>query len=252
MKHNSFTAISLALCLVWAFAAVIPCFGDEATAQWATVVLESFNGDSDYAWKLDASKFTTKTAQASYPQLTFVGAWPAAVFGYNRDGSKDVKSLGIHGRFDRRGYNWIDVYPSKGGNGDDKDDPVEIPIPGRVRSIDLWVWGSNLDYYVEVYLRDLNGVVHSLKLGSVMYTGWKNLRVNVPTNIAQTKRVLPRKTGLTFVKFRIWTQPTEKIGDFYIYLNQFKILTDTFESLFDGDDLGDPAYVQELWANGTN
>jgi hypothetical protein len=49
---------------------------------------------------------------------------------------------------------------------------------------------------------------------------------------------------------RIWTQPTEKVGDFYVYIRQLKVLTDTFDSLFDGNDLADPAYVQELWANG--
>jgi hypothetical protein len=27
-----------------------------------------------------------------------------------------------------------------------------------------------------------------------------------------------------------------------------KVLTDTFETLFDGDDLADPDKVQELWA----
>jgi hypothetical protein len=184
--------------------------------------------------------------------LGYVAAWPIAVFGYKRDGSDNLKSLGIHGRFDRRGYNWIDVYPSKGGDGDDADDPFEIPIPGRIRNLDLWVGGSNLDYYMEVYLRDNQGVVHNVKLGNINHTGWKNLRVNIPTNIPQSQPMIPRKPGLSFVKFRIWTQPTEKVGDFYIYLKQFKVLTDLFESLFDGNDLADPEYVQELWADATN
>jgi hypothetical protein len=40
----------------------------------------------------------------------------------------------------------------------------------------------------------------------------------------------------------------ERVDNFYIYFNQFKILTDTFETYFDGNDLADPARVQELWA----
>ena len=91
--------------------------------------------------------------------------------------------------------------------------------------------------------------MHVLHLGDISHQGWKNLRVRVPTSIAQSKRVLPRLAGLQFVKFRIWTTPMERVDNFYVYLNNFKVLTDTFESLFDGDELADPDRVQELWAN---
>ena len=252
MKHGSFKAIHVAACLVWVFVVVFPSFGDEVTPQFETLILEYFNGDSDYEWKVDASRFATKTDDESYPQIAFVNTWPIAVYGYNRDGSQELKSLGVHGRFDRRGYNWIDIYPSKGGDGDDQDDPIEIPIPGRMRTIDMWVWGANYDFYIEVYLRDTGGVVHNLRLGSIAHNGWKNLRTNVPTSISQAKRTLPRRPGLSFIKFRIWTQPTEPVGDFYVYFKQLKVLTDIFESLFDGNELADPEYVQELWADAGN
>jgi hypothetical protein len=232
--------------------AVLATYGDDVTVDLESRVLESFNGDSEYAWKTDASKFATKDNDESYPKLNYVTAWPVAVFGVNRDGSQDLKSLGIHGRFDRQGYNWIDLYPVSAGDSGDNPAPVEIPMPGRVRNLDMWVWGANLNIYVEAYVRDYQGVVHILRLGDVAYTGWKNLRVNVPNHIRQSKRILPRLAALTFVKFRIWTQPVEKVGDFYVYFKQFKILTDKFESYFDGDDLADPDRVQELWANAGN
>jgi len=251
MKHGSFKVIRIAACLFLAFAAVSSSFGDEVTTQLESHILESFNGDSDYTWKLEASKFATKTDDLEYPQMAYVAAWPTVVFGNNRNGD-DIKSLGINGRFDRRGYNWIDVYAVKGGNGDDKDDPQEIPVPGRAQIFDMWVWGSNLNYYIEVYVRDHNGIVHSLRLGDIAFTGWKNLRVNVPSYISQSKRILPSYAGLKFVKFRIWTQPVERVGNFYIYFKQFKVLTDVFESLFDGNDLANQDYVQELWDNASN
>ena len=75
------------------------------------------------------------------------------------------------------------------------------------------------------------------------------MRIKIPTSIAQSKRIQPRLASLSFVKFRIWTTPLERVDNFYIYLNHFKILTDTFESLFDGDELADPDRVQELWAS---
>ncbi|MDR0877705.1 MAG: flagellar filament outer layer protein FlaA [Treponema sp.] len=257
MKYGSLKAVCL---VIWAFVAVMPGFGDEHTVDYESIILESFDGNTehswpidgtmktfDFEWKLDASKFATKNDDEAFPQMTYVPSWPVALFGNNRDG-KDLKSLGIHGRFDRRGYNWIDLYPVKTG----EDEPFELPIPGRISYVDLWVWGSNLDFYIEAYFRDHNGVVHNIRMGNIGYTGWANLRANIPNNVAQSKRILPRLAGLTFVKFRIWTQPTEKVGDFYIYFDQFKVLTDTFESLFDGDELADPERVQELWANGNN
>jgi len=115
--------------------------------------------------------------------------------------------------------------------------------------MDMWVWGSNLNYYIEAYFRDYEGVVHTLYMGDIAYTGWRNLRVRIPPNIRQSRRILPRFAGLSFVKFRIWTGPMERVDNFYVYFNQFKILTDTFETYFDGDDLADPSKVQEFWAN---
>jgi hypothetical protein len=185
-----------------------------------------------------------------FPKLSYVSSWPAAIFGSNREGLP-LKSLGIWGRFDRRGYNWIDVYPVAAGGGDDAS-PVEIPIPGRATYLDMWVWGSNLNYYIEAYVRDHQGIVHTVRMGDIGYTGWKNLRATIPNHIPQSKRVLPRLAALTFVKFRIWTQPAEPVNNFYIYFDQFKVLTDTFELNYDGDELADPVRVQELWNSDSN
>jgi len=236
-------------------------FADENTVDYMSLILDSFNGDTshewtfggrvfnyEFEWALDASKFASKIDDESYPKLAYVESWPMQVHGLNRD-HLDLKSLGIHGKFDRRGYNWIDVYPVKVGSGGEDEDPepFEIPVPGRIRYLDMWVWGSNLNYYMEAYFRDYQGVVYALPMGSLGHQGWKNLRVQVPTSIRQSRRVLPRLAGLTFVKFRIWTTPVERVDNFFIYFNQMKVLTDIFESIFDGDELADPDRVAELW-----
>jgi hypothetical protein len=64
--------------------------------------------------------------------------------------------------------------------------------------------------------------------------------------------VLPRLAALTFVKFRVWTQPAEPVDNFYIYFDEFKVTTDVFESIYDGDELSNPERVQELWNAGSN
>ena len=241
MKHGSFKAVCF---ILMASIAVASVFSDEYTVNLESRILEAFNGDSDYEWDVVASRFATQTDEETFPKITYVSAWPAALYGQRP--TEEPQSFGVWGRFDRRGYNWIDIYPTQGG------EAVEIPIPGRAQYFDLWVWGSNLNFYMEAYVRDYQGVPHIINMGSLGYTGWRNLRATVPNTIAQSKRVLPRLAGLTFIKFRIWTQPVERVDNFYIYFNQFKVLTDTFESIFDGDDLANAEKVQELWSGSSN
>jgi hypothetical protein len=228
--------------------ALTSVFGDENTVNIESRVLETFdNGlDSPYEWRAAANRFATKTDEETFPKVSYVATWPAAVFGNNRDGV-ELKSLGIWGKFDRQGYNWIDVYPVAAG-GDENAEPEEIPIPGRVQSLDMWVWGSGLNYSIEAYVRDYRGIVHTINLGNLGFAGWRNMRASIPTNIPQTKRTLPRLASLSFVKFRIWTQPTEQVANFYIYFDQLRVVTDTFESQFDGNELSDPAEIERLWS----
>jgi hypothetical protein len=262
MKQGSFRAVrQLVFMFVILSLVAFSVFGDENTVDFRSIVLDNFNGETtkewsfggktynyEYEWALDASKFATKNINDSFPRLTYVNAWPMQLWGSRNN--QDIRSFGIWGKFDRRGYNWIDVYPvvpGTAGNGEGPE-PFEIPIPGRISYLDMWVWGSNHNYYMEAYFRDYQGVIHGLYMGNLGYQGWKNLRVQIPTSVRQSKRVLPRYAGLHFVKFRIWTTPLEMVDNFYIYFNQMKVLTDTFESLFDGDDLADPQHIQELWA----
>jgi hypothetical protein len=250
MKQGSFKAVCLVLL---AAMAVGSAFGDDITISSESKVLESFDGGDDalYVWKAAGSKFATKLEEDSWPKVSLIASWPQALFGTNRE-EKDLKSLGIWGRFDRQGYNWIDIYPTAADGGDDAG-PVEIPIPGRLQYMDIWVWGSNLRYTLEAYFRDANGVVHTVPVGSLGFRGWKNLQVRIPANIPQSKKAfsklaLPQKeASLTFIKFRVWTPPTEKVDDFRIYFDQFKVLTDTFDSLYDGNELAMPERIQELW-----
>jgi hypothetical protein len=272
MKHSSFRVI----CLLVLAGTALAAFGDDLTVNLESRILETFDNteDSKYVWKKDASRYAVGKDAADkenpsfanmgledgdfFPKLNYFGIWPMALFRNNRDG-KELRSLGIWGKFKRMGYNWIDIYPTLKSEGEDAG-PYEIPIPGRVRYLDMWVWGSGLNYYIEAYLRDEQGVTHTLYLGNVRYQGWKNLRVLVPTNIPQRRRIILDPTSintlsvedrnsiyLKFVKFRIWTTPREEVANFYIYLDQFKVLTDTFESLYDGDEMTDPDWIRENW-----
>ncbi len=223
----------------------IHVFSDERTINFASRVIESFDNPDAQLWMVRGSKFATE----GYPKMAYVNAWPEALFGKNK-GNKDLKVLGIHGKFNRKAYNYIEIIPAK----KDKDGnlvPEPIKLPGRVKAIDMWVWGSNYDFYMEVHLRDYQGIDHTLRLGSLKYAGWKDLMVTVPSSIPQSVRYLPRRKNLELTKLVIWTRPEEKVDNFYVYIDQIKILTDLFESRFDGDNLIEPDVLQKIWGSET-
>lgn len=261
MKQNIARALCLSLVLL-----CIPglgrLFADENTVTLESVVIQNFDDPAKAPWFVIGSKFST----AGFPKVAYIKAWPQAVYGSNAD-NKDLKALGVAMLFDRKGYNWIDVVPGqKTGDGDKATyEPTEIPLPGRVKMIDMWVWSANFNYYLEAYVRDYKGIVYAVPMGDLNFSGWKNLRINVPDNIPQSRKTLPKKESLSLVKFRIWTRPSESVANFTIdpkatdtdkavkfYFDNIKVLTDTFETLFDGDELSDTnnAAVKDAWGSG--
>jgi hypothetical protein len=243
----------------------IPVFGDSNTVAMESIILDDFNGspytidgtEYHYTWKTVGSKFSTKTDTQTFPVVSPVPTAPQALTRQN----PEAKSLGLQGAFDRHGWNWIDVYPTY-TDGDGQ--PIEIPLRGRTRFIDVWVWGSNLDYTLEAYIRDNQGMIHIIPLGSLRYAGWKNLRTAIPNGIPMISNVLPRSThATTFVKFRVWTNPEERtyvevsrdpngkitnLVPFYVYFAQLKVLTDIYESVYDGDLLAEPLEIEKVWS----
>jgi hypothetical protein len=215
---------------------------DEATVNLESVVVQTFDNPDTDIWTTVGSKFSTE----GYPKLTYAKTWPIALFGSNAQG-KDYRSLGVFGKFDRKEFNWIDLIPVKKDSGGNLV-PNPLPLPGRVKMVDMWVWGSNYDYYLECYVQDFKGVVHIIPMGDLSFQGWKNLRINIPDSIPQSQRYLPKREALDLVKFRLWTRPTEKVDGFQLYFDQIKVLTDTFETPFDGDALANQDFVNQIWS----
>ena len=243
-------------------------------------IIESFDNpeDRDAAewnsseWLVRGSKFRTKiydedgNVTDEWPKSTYFEAWPEALFGSNK-AERDLKVLGVNGRFDRKGYNFIELIPAvRNDDGDleprhpdvydDSGSLIlgnEITLPGRTKRLDMWVWGSNYDYYLEAHVRDYTGVVHVLKLGDLKYTGWRNLMVNIPNSIPQEGGYVTAGgylKELKLVKLVLWTRPDERVQDFFIYFDQIKTLTDMFSTRYDGDELADKDTIQEIWSNG--
>ncbi len=248
MKPGS-TFFRAILTLLLLLATCAAASADEITVNVVSNVLQSFDPneaghENARDWVVLPSKFGYDSSSKSYWQVRKVDAWPAALFGKNKD-KENLQVLGITGKFTRKGYNYVEIVPGKGQG--QSFQPVPIPIPGRVESFDLWVWGANYAYYLEAHVRDFQGIDHVLPFGLLQFAGWKNLRCKVPGSIPQAWKYLPRLQNLELTKLVLWTQPNEKVDEFFIYIDQLKVTTDLFETSFDGDELADPDTLQQIW-----
>lgn len=193
-------------------------------------VLYNFESLDEWQPISNASKFMlfgVRTNQndvaVEYPSMKI---YPTAPVGMGVLSGESTNSLGIKVSFLRKAYNYFDLIPTE-----------QKIIPGKVQSIDVWVWGGNYDYSMEIILSDFRDRTHTLSFGSLKYVGWKNLSVIVPTYIPQSEAYLPRTKGLRFMNFRFWSSPKETSESFSVFLDYCKAVTDVFRETYDGSDL---------------
>lgn len=223
----------------------LPVIAEEKTQNMVSIILEDFDNPEESKWIVKGSKFSAE----GFPKLAFPAAIPEALFIEDEQKPEgDYKVMGVRGQFDRKGYNYIELIPDRTN---EKGVYTGISITGDVKFIDLWVWGSNYDYNLEVHLLDSRGFPHVLSLGSLKYSGWKNLKVEIPSYIPQSRTYLPLLQELSLMKFVIWTTPEENVADFFVYFDQIKVLTDVFIARFDGDQFTKPEAIKEIWDAGT-
>jgi hypothetical protein len=272
------------LCIVFGVRAA------DYTSNLQTLVLDDFEMDGEDSedpkilWKVIPNTFGREGNRPngkSMQRIAWIKAWPEAYFGnsgsffFGTEDSDTAKQrytdvsnhcLGINIKFNRQGYNNVDLYPIKKvekksdeegeeeseseDDGEDKYEITTLPFKGKVSQFDFWVWGSNYDYYLEVVVMDYRGVQHRLKVGSLKHIGWKNFNVVIPKQIPQRVDYIPQERALSLVKFTIWTMPTEKVNGSTIYFDHIKYLTDVYEDIFDGYELGVTSKVEELWKEG--
>lgn len=122
-----------------------------------------------------------------------------------------------------------------------------LQIPGRAKAISLWVHGRGFPYTLELWVKDFKGDVHILEKQSLNFVGWRPLTFQVPDNIPQTTETYPvtRTTKLVRLVIREVTAvagehtgtASRNASDVYMFFDQIKVLTDTYEVYFDGQDM---------------
>ncbi|MBP3710780.1 MAG: flagellar filament protein FlaA [Treponema sp.] len=192
-----------------------------------TFIIDRFEGDSDWDWEVTASRYVAD----DYPKQDYFSGIPSSLKYLRNEGDGDPKVLGIQIAFNRKGDNWFEIYPVKDGKA------YEIPFIGTATQIDFWVWGAHYLYYLDVLVRDSDGRVHTLAAGNLAFDGWKNIIVNIPGWIRQHSRLSSGPDSMTFVGFRIRTDPNEFVDLFTIFFDQMKYTTNALAYIFDGYEL---------------
>ena len=175
-------------------------------------------------------------------------------------GLQKKKMMGVRFRFRYPGSNSVSLDPPKEVDWKDRTPVMTynqslrkdvqergIQLPGRAKAVSMWVHGRGFPYTIEVWIRDYKGDVHILQKQSLNYVGWQPLIFDIPENIPQTTDSYPvtRLTRLVKIVIRevsniegeYTRSNAANSSDVYFFIDQIKVLTDTYEVYFDGQDL---------------
>ncbi len=228
MKKGVVVFTSLALLLAFC----VPVAAQPSSRAVETRVIETFDdaGENDFTWNIQTSAYIDK--DNGYPKVNYFEAQPNSLKVFKKEGDTP-KVFGVQTSYLRKGENWFEVYPEKDGK------PYEIPFVGTVTQIDFWIWGANYLYYIDLLVRDADGRVYTLPAGNLAFNGWKNVIVSIPSYIRQHSRLRSGPKAMTFVGFRVRTDPDEFVDNFNIFFDQLKYTTNTLSDIFDGYELKD-------------
>ncbi len=229
---------------------------DISSNELKAVVIEDFENATDWVVESTPRK-NPDPKKDPVPELTlkFIDGAPSdlrpEVWSADKKGMEKKRCLGLNFRFRYPGYNSIHVLPPPEVMWSDPSKPVmtfdyrlgkevqerAIQIPGRVKGLSIWVHGRGNDFYLETWVKDWKGEVHILKFGSINFVGWQPLKVFVPPYIPQSIQSYPQTKVLKIVRFVIRSTPETSTEEMYVFLDQLKVLTETFEVNFDGQKL---------------
>jgi len=175
-------------------------------------------------------------------------------------GKEKKKTLGVHFRFRYPGNNSVSLEPPMELDWKDRTPVLTydqalrkdvsergIQLPGRAKAVSMWIHARGFPYTVELWVKDFKGDVHILEKQSINFVGWRPMTFDIPENMPQSSDTYPvtRVSKLVRIVIREVTNvtgeysgtSTRNSSDVYVFFDQIKVLTDTYEVYFDGQDL---------------
>jgi hypothetical protein len=142
---------------------------------------------------------------------------------------KNDNVIGIKSYVIERGYDRVEVLP-----------PNEYIIRGKAKELKVWALGRKIRHTLFVKFRDYRGKLHKIKIGRLDFWGWRELSVNIPGWIPQSPTYAMLDKNLHFVSFFVESDRFEGAGTYYVYLDNFRIISDMSE--YTGD-----AFIKDTW-----
>jgi hypothetical protein len=142
---------------------------------------------------------------------------------------KNENVMGIKTYVVERGFDRVEALP-----------PNELIIRGKAKELKVWVLGRKMRHTLYVKLRDYKGRAHKIKVGRLDFWGWKELTVNIPGWIPQSPTFAMLDKNLHFASFFVESDRYEGGGTYYLYLDNFRIVTDMSE--YTGDE-----FIKDTW-----
>lgn len=181
-----------------AFAVLLLSLPPIATGQDAKVTKEEKIQDLKAEQKKQSSVYTTIVLE-DFETTQF----PESAISYRNTGYQKA-GISIRDQFpspakDSKKYLGIKILGKAG-------DVIQITPPKRLiidkycQSIAMWVYGKDLSGELSIMVRDSEGASHRLIMGRLNFTGWKELKVNLPKEIAQMDKYLSQKTEIEITK----------------------------------------------------
>ena len=114
-----------------------------------------------------------------------------------------------------------------------------------LKFVDLLGTWQHCSYPIEIW--DESIFKEGLGFDGSSIRGWQGIHQSDMIAIPQAEKYIPKLKRLSLLKFMVWTEPEERVSGFYLYIDHIKILTNIFETRYDGDDLENPDKITEIW-----
>ncbi|RKY02738.1 MAG: flagellar filament protein FlaA [Spirochaetes bacterium] len=145
------------------------------------------------------------------------------------DGTTNKYVLGVKVMFNQRGYAAFSIRP-----------PKPIKIPGITKALSVWVVGRSFRHRLYAHVLDYKGREMVLDMGLLDFAGWKKINIAIPTSIEQENYHNMEWRGISFAGFTIVCNPEDTYGDYYVYFDELRAVTDIYiEEHRDEDDMQD-------------